>query len=75
MVAATYSYDAASQLTGIFYQGGAMVPGNLAYSYDMAGRRTGVSGSLASTQLPAAVASAAYVTPIAASLKYTDQIP
>ncbi len=56
----TYSYDAASQLTGIVYQGGALAPANLAYSYDLAGRRVGVSGSLASTQLPAAVSSAVY---------------
>jgi RHS repeat-associated protein len=59
-VVATYSYDAASQLTGIVYQGGALSPQNLAYSYDLAGRRVGVSGTLASTQLPAAVASAVY---------------
>jgi len=59
-VVATYSYDAGSQLTGIVYQGGALAPANLAYSYDLAGRRVGVSGSLASTQLPSAVASAVY---------------
>jgi len=59
-VVATYSYDAASQLTGISYQGGALSAANLVYTYDQAGRRVGVSGSLASTQLPAAVASAAY---------------
>jgi RHS repeat-associated protein len=33
---------------------------NLAYSYDLDGRRTAVSGSLAASQLPAAVSSAAY---------------
>jgi len=59
-VAATYAYDAASQLIGIVYQGGALAPSNLAYSYDLDGRRSGVSGSLASTQLPAAVSSAVY---------------
>jgi RHS repeat-associated protein len=59
-VVATTSYDAASQLTGINYQGGALTPQNLAYSYDLAGRRVGVSGTLASTQLPAAVSSAVY---------------
>jgi RHS repeat-associated protein len=59
-VVATYSYDAASQLTGIVYQGGALAPANLAYSYDLDGRRVGVSGSLATTQLPAAVSSAVY---------------
>jgi RHS repeat-associated protein len=56
----TYSLDAASQLTGMVYQGGALAPANLAYSYDLAGRRVGVGGSLASTQLPAAVSNAAY---------------
>ena len=59
-VVATTSYDAASQLTGMVYQGGSQAPQNLAYSYDLAGRRVGVSGSLASTQLPAAVSSAVY---------------
>jgi RHS repeat-associated protein len=59
-VAASFSYDAASQLTGINYQGGAMTPQNLTYTYDLAGRRVGVGGSLASTQLPAALSSAAY---------------
>jgi YD repeat-containing protein len=59
-VVANYSYDAASQLTGISYQGGALAPANLTYSYDLAGRRVGVGGSLASTQLPAAVSSPVY---------------
>src|ERR1035437_2624623 len=48
------------QLTGINYQGGALAPANLTYNYDLAGRRVGVGGTLASTQLPAAVSSAAY---------------
>lgn len=59
-VVANYSYDAGSQLTGIVYQGGALAPANLEYTYDLAGRRTSVSGSLASTQLPAAVSNAVY---------------
>jgi len=59
-VVASYSYDAASQLTGINYQGGVLAPANLTYSYDLAGRRVGVGGSLASTQLPTAVSSAVY---------------
>jgi YD repeat-containing protein len=57
-VIATYNYDAASQLTGIVCQGGALGVANLAYAYDLAGRRIGVSGSLASSQLPAAVTNA-----------------
>jgi RHS repeat-associated protein len=59
-ISTTYSYDAASQLTGIVYQGGALGTQNLTYSYDLAGRRIGVGGTLASTQLPTAVSSAAY---------------
>lgn len=59
-ITGTYSYDAASQLTGIVYQGTAKAPANLVYTYDLAGRRTSVSGSLATTQLPAAVSSATY---------------
>jgi RHS repeat-associated protein len=59
-VAASFTYDAASQLIGINYQGGAMPAQNLTYTYDLAGRRIGVGGTLASTQLPAAVSSAVY---------------
>jgi RHS repeat-associated protein len=59
-VTASYGYDTASQLTGIVYQGGALAPANLSYTYDLAGRRTSVSGTLASTQLPNAVSNAVY---------------
>ena len=59
-ITATYSYDSARQLTGIVYQGGALGVANLEYSYDLAGRRVAVGGSLANEQLPAAVSSAAY---------------
>jgi RHS repeat-associated protein len=59
-ILATYGYDAASQLTGIIYQGGSLGLQNLSYTYDLDGRRVGVSGSLASTQLPSAVSSAVY---------------
>lgn len=52
----TYSYDAASELTGINY--GSL--GNLTYTYDLAGRRTNVGGSFARTGMPAALASASY---------------
>jgi len=34
--------------------------GTVSYTYDLAGRRVGVGGTLASTQLPTAVASAQY---------------
>jgi RHS repeat-associated protein len=52
----SYSYDPASQLTGANYGS----QGNLTYSYDLAGRRTSVGGSLARTGMPNAVGSAAY---------------
>jgi RHS repeat-associated protein len=42
------------------YQGGALSPADLEYSYDLAGRRVGVSGSLANTQLPSAISLATY---------------
>ena len=59
-ITAAYGYDAAAQLTRIAYQGSALGLADLEYSYDLAGRRVGVSGSLASEQLPAAVTSAQY---------------
>ena len=59
-VVATLSYDAASQLTQMVYQGGTQGTQNLIYTYNLAGRRVGVSGTLAGTQLPAAVSNAAY---------------
>lgn len=59
-ITASYAYDAASELTSLVYQGGNFTSSDLEYSYDAAGRRVGVSGSLASTQLPAAVSSAVY---------------
>jgi YD repeat-containing protein len=55
-----YVYDAASQLTGITYKLGSNTLGNLAYSYDLAGRRTVVGGSYARTGTPQAVSSASY---------------
>jgi RHS repeat-associated protein len=59
-ITANYAYDAASELEQILYQGGSLTPANLVYSYDLAGRRIGISGTLASTQLPSAVSSASY---------------
>ncbi|MGC2695109.1 MAG: RHS repeat-associated core domain-containing protein, partial [Candidatus Angelobacter sp.] len=55
-VVVNYSYDATSQLTGIDFG----LLGNLTYSYDPAGRRISVGGSLARTGMPAALASANY---------------
>jgi RHS repeat-associated protein len=59
-VALNYGYDAASQLTGINYTLGTNTLGNLTYAYDLAGRRTGVSGSYARTGTPQAASSATY---------------
>ena len=59
-IVGTYGYDNANQLTSLTYALGANTLGNLTYTYDAAGQRTGVSGSWARTGLPAAVASASY---------------
>jgi RHS repeat-associated protein len=59
-VIANYSYNADSQLTGITYTQAGSVLGDLAYTYDSAGRVATVGGSLAHTTLPPAVASASY---------------
>src|SRR5262249_11565791 len=59
-ITVTYGYDNADQLTSIVYQQGGTTLGDLSYTYDAAGRRVGVGGSLARTELPAAVASASY---------------
>ncbi len=56
----SYSYDTASQLTGINYTLGQNNLGNLAYSYDLAGRRTSVGGSFAAVNLPLPVSTTAY---------------
>ena len=59
-ITATYTYDSATRLAGIEYTQGATAVGDLAYAYDATGRQRAVSGSLARTGLPAAVASATY---------------
>lgn len=59
-VAMNYSYDAASELTGITYTLGSSTLGTLSYAYDAAGRRIGVGGSYARTGLPQAASSASY---------------
>jgi RHS repeat-associated protein len=55
-----FAYDVASRMTGIAYQKGTVVLGDLAYAYDAAGNRTQVQGSFARTGLPQVVASASY---------------
>jgi YD repeat-containing protein len=56
----SYGYDQGSQLAGITYQLGGTTLGNLTYSYDLAGRRSGVSGSFARTASPSPLSSASY---------------
>ncbi|MFC5054308.1 RHS repeat-associated core domain-containing protein [Saccharothrix xinjiangensis] len=48
----SYTYDAADQITDIAYRHGSTVLGNLAYTYDAAGRTTTVGGSFARTDIP-----------------------
>lgn len=55
-----YQYDAASRLTALIYRNTAGLLGNLTYTYDPAGNRTGVGGSFARILLPDPVASANY---------------
>lgn len=59
-IVVSYSYDSASQLTGITYTNGSTNLGNLIYSYDLAGHRTSMGGSLAQQELPAAISTTAY---------------
>lgn len=59
-IVATYSYDNANQLTGISYANGSTSVGDLTYSYDAAGRRTQIGGSLARFNAPTLVSSATY---------------
>jgi RHS repeat-associated protein len=56
----SYGYDAASQLISVSYQFGATSQGNLTYSYDLAGRRVSIGGTLAQSNLPTALSSASY---------------
>ncbi|WP_246217113.1 RHS repeat-associated core domain-containing protein [Paraburkholderia panacisoli] len=60
-IAATNTWDAASQLTGITYKrADGSVLGDLTYGYDLAGRRTKAGGSLLKVNLPQAVNDAQY---------------
>jgi RHS repeat-associated protein len=59
-VVVTYGLDNANELTSLTYTKGVTTLGALNYTYDNAGRRTNVSGSLAATGLPTALASATY---------------
>lgn len=55
-----YGYDNDSRVTSMNYQLGTLSVGNLIYSYDAAGRRTQLGGSLAATNFPTAVSSTTY---------------
>ena len=60
-ITAVYTWDAASQLTGITYKrADGSVLGDLTYGYDLGGRRTKAGGSLAKVDLPQAVNDAQY---------------
>lgn len=59
-IVVSYGYDNASELTGLTYTLNSNTVGNLSYTYDMAGRRTGVGGSYARTGLPSAQATTGY---------------
>src|SRR5438128_12567798 len=48
-VSVAYGYDQASEPTTIQYQSVSAALGNLAYTYDLAGRRNGVTGSFTRT--------------------------
>ena len=59
-VVQSYSYDDADELAGINFDHGSTHIGDLAYTYDQAGRRISESGSLASLGIPSSVSSATY---------------
>jgi RHS repeat-associated protein len=59
-IIATYGYDGANQLTSLAYTAGTSNVGDLTYTYDLAGNRIAVGGSLARTGLPPALSSAQY---------------
>jgi len=59
-VTTEYRYDAASRLTALVYRNATGLLGDLTYTYDAAGNRTGVGGTFARTLLPEPVTSATY---------------
>jgi RHS repeat-associated protein len=60
LVSTEYQYDAASRLTALLYRNAIGLLGDLTYTYDAAGNRSGVGGSFARTLLPDPVANATY---------------
>jgi RHS repeat-associated protein len=59
-IVGTYNWDNANELLGITYDKGSTHIGDLAYTYDAAGRRISQSGSLARMAVPQGFASATY---------------
>jgi RHS repeat-associated protein len=59
-VTINYAYDNANQFAAITYLKGTTTLGDLTYSYNAAGRRIGIGGSFARTNLPTMIASASY---------------
>lgn len=59
-IVAAYSFDVADQLTSLAYTRLGAPVGDLTYSYENAGNRVGIGGTLATVALPAALGSAVY---------------
>lgn len=59
-VSTEYQYDAASRVTALIYRNATGLLGDLTYTYDAAGNRTGVGGTFARTLLPDPVTAATY---------------
>ena len=59
-IVGTYSYDTASELTGLTYKEGSTMVGTLTYGYDAAGRIISRGGSLYEAILPTAITSTTY---------------
>jgi RHS repeat-associated protein len=60
-VTIAYAYDAADELTGLTYtQANGTLIGNLTYTYDVAGRRSSVGGSLAPSSVPTTASTGTY---------------
>jgi YD repeat-containing protein len=59
-VTMSYGYDSASQVSGIDYKIGSTTLGNLAYNYDLLGRRAGVGGSYMAAELPQPISVTGY---------------
>jgi RHS repeat-associated protein len=59
-VVGTYGFDDADQLLSIVYDKGVSRIGEVGYTYDLAGRRVGQSGSLAKLTMPVTMNAATY---------------